>query len=408
MTIGINEIPALRLVVLNKLVTKFTAPPNLTLKNMFKSVNYESDQIEWESQIGSRGLTPFAGEDAEAPQASINGVGQNSASAAYWKERTFFGSSFLNNIRQPGTDRKYQQAARTLGNQTRNLVNRSFRREEWMLAQMLCNGGFTYKDKNEKYLSVDYNIPADHRVTLTADRKWDTGTSRNIVEDIFDAKDVVNEANSGNLTNAIFTNSVLKMMIFDDTIQTLLTKSSYGNGDLFKNPLGVIGSLIGIGNMSLYDESYQIKSFLTAALSAGAGPHTISVDEVQDFVVGGTLNVFDLSARTKEALVITAVNSDAGTVTATGTLASSYKASEDYVYMTRKFIPENKFVMWCDSVEGEPIAEVMKSPHMLTRKWGQQVDRWEKVDPDGVFIRVSDKGLPILLHEDAIYQLTVT
>ena len=408
MTIGISDIPDLRLTVLNKLITKYLSPPNLILKNMFKSQNYESDNIEWESQIGSRGLTPFAGEDAEAPQAAVPGTGQNSAAAAYWKERTFFGSSFLNNIRQVGTDRKYMKAARTLANQTRNLSNRSFRREEWMLAQMLCNDGFSYKDKNEKYITIDYGIPDDNKVTLAADYKWDAGTSRNIVKDIFDGKLVVSNANAGVLNNAICTTEALKLMIFDDQIQTLLTKSAFGNGDLFKNPTNVIAALIGIGNLHLYDEAYQIRAWLTTALSAGAGPHTVYVDLTTDFEVGGTLTAYDVSARTTEALTITATDSDAGTITATGTLASSYKATEDYVYMTRKFIPTDKFVMWADTVDGEPIAEFMRAPHMLSRKWGQQVDRWEKKDPDGVYLRVSDKGLPVLYHEDAIYQLTVT
>jgi len=375
---------------------------------MFPSQNYESDNIEWESQIGSRGLTPFAGEDAEAPQAAVPGTGQNSAAAAYWKERTFFGSSFLNNIRQPGTDRQYMTAARTLANQIRNLSNRSYRREEWMLAQMLCNDGFTYKDKNEKYLTIDYNIPDDNKVTLGTDYKWNTGTSRDIVQDIFDGKLVVSNANAGVLNNAIFTSEVLKLMIFDDTIQTLLQKSSYGTGDLFKNPTNVIGQLIGIGNMYLYDEAYQIRAWLTTALSAGAGPHTVYVDETSDFEVGGTLTVLDVSARTTETLTITAVTANSGTLTATGTLSSSYKAVEDYVYMTKKFIPTNKFVMWADTVEGEPIAEVMHAPHMLSRKWGQQVDRWDRHDPDGVFLRVSDKGMPVLYHQDSIYQLVVT
>ncbi len=407
MTISVNDIPDLRLTVLNKLITKYLAPPNLILRKMFPAQDYESDNIEWESQIGSRGLTPFAGEDAEAPQAAVPGIGQNSAAAAYWKERTFFGSSFLNNIRQPGTDRKYMKAARTLANQTRNLSNRSYRREEWMIAQMLCNDGFAYKDKNEKYLTLDYNIPDDNKVTLAADYQWDAGTSRNITEDIFDGKLVVSNANAGVINNAIFTTEVLKLMIFDSTIQTLLQSSSYGNGDLFKNPTGVIGALIGIGNMYLYDEAYQIRAWLTTALSSGAGPHTVYVDSTTDFEVGGTLTAYDVSARTKETLTITAIDNDAGTITATGTLSSSYKATEDYVYMTKKFIPTDKFVMWADNVDGEPIAEVMKAPHLLSRKWGQQVDRWDKKDPDGIFLRVSDKALPVLYHEDAIYQLTV-
>lgn len=407
MPIGINDVSALRLTVLNKLVTKYLTPPNLILSQFFPAVEYESDNIEWESQIGSRGLTPFAAEDAESPAVAIPGVGQNSAQAAFWKERTFFGSSFLNNIRQVGTDRMYQSAERTLGNQVRNLSNRSYRREEWMRAQMLCNDGFTYKDKNGVYITLDYGIPDDNKVSLTTDFKWDEGTKRDIVQDIYAAKLAVSNANAGVLNNAIFTSEVLKYMVFDDTIQTLLQKSSFGQGDLFANPTSVIGNLIGIGNMHLYDEAYQIRAWLTTALSSGAGPHTVYVDSTVDFEVGGTLTILDVSAKTTETLTITAVNTNSGTLTATGTLSSSYKATEDYVYMTKKFIPTNKFVMWADNVDGEPIAEFMKAPHELDRRWGQQVDRWEKRDPDGIFVRVEDKGLPVLYHEDAVYQLTV-
>jgi hypothetical protein len=133
MPISISDVPALRLTVLNKLVSKFMAPPNLILQEMFKDLDYESADIEWESPIGSRGLTPFASEDAPAPTATILGSASNSAHAAFWKEKTFFGSSFLNNIRRVGTDRKYQKAERTLGKQIRNLSNRSLRRKEWML-----------------------------------------------------------------------------------------------------------------------------------------------------------------------------------------------------------------------------------------------------------------------------------
>lgn len=408
--IGISDISVLRLTVLNKLVTKYMAPPNLILRKMFPRTNYESDNIEWESQIGSRGLTPFAGEDAPAPQASVPGLAQNSAHAAYWKEKTFFGSSFLNNIRQPGTDRRYQKAARTLGNQTRNLSNRGYRREEWMFSQMLCNDGFTYKDKNDQYLTLDYGIPDDNKVDLAADYEWDTGTKRDIVKDILDAKLVVSNNNAGVLSTCLFTTEVLQLMILDDGLQTLLMKSSFGNGDLFARPLPVLGALLGIGNMNLYDEAYQIRAYITTALSSGAGPHTVYVDNTVDFEVGGTLTVQDVSAAkgTTETLTITAIDSDAGTITATGTLTLSYKASEDLVYMTKKFVPTDKFIMWADSVDGEPVAEYMAAPHMLSRKWGQQADRKERWEPDGVTVRVSDKGLPVLYHEDAVYQLTVT
>jgi len=57
MPIGINDISALRLTVLNKLVTKYLMPPNLILKNMFRAVNYESDNIEWESDLAASNIS---------------------------------------------------------------------------------------------------------------------------------------------------------------------------------------------------------------------------------------------------------------------------------------------------------------------------------------------------------------
>ena len=403
----ISDIPDLRLTVLNKLVSKYMAPPNLILRKLFGSQNYESADIEWESQIGSRGLTPFSSEDAPAPRTTVPGLAGNSAHAAFWKEKTFFGVSFLNNIRRPGTDRLYQQASRTLANQSKNLSNRAYRREEWMAAQMLCNDGFTYKDYTNNYVTLDYGIPDDNKVDLDAADEWDTGASRDIPGDIFDAKLTVSDACGAVLNNAIFTSEILKLLIYDDTILTLLQKSAYGDGDLFRNPTRTLGALLGIGNMYLYDEAYQVRAWLTAALSAGSDP-TAYVDETVDFEVGGTLTVKDVSANTTETLTISAVDPNAGTISTTGTLTSSYKATEDLVYMTRKFIPTDKFTMWADNVDGEPIAEIMKSPHELTRKWGQQIDRWPTMDPDGIYLRVEDKGLPVLYHEDAVYQLTVT
>ncbi len=56
MPIGINDIPALRLTVLNKLVTKYMMPPNLILSQFFRDVNYESDNIEWEVPNWKQGV----------------------------------------------------------------------------------------------------------------------------------------------------------------------------------------------------------------------------------------------------------------------------------------------------------------------------------------------------------------
>ena len=63
--------------------------------------------------------------------------------------------------------------------------------------------------------------------------------------------------------------------------------------------------------------------------------------------------------------------------------------------------------MFAPVVEGDKIAEFAQAPFALDRHYGMKVDRWEEKDPDGIYIRVQDKGLPILYQEDAVYNLTV-
>jgi len=214
-------------------------------------------------------------------------------------------------------------------------------------------------------------------------------------------------ANSSEIDFAMFTTEVLNVMVLNPSIQTLLTKSAYGQGDLFARPLQVLGDLLNIKNMILYNQMYQIRGWLTSALSSGAGPHTIYVDDATDFEVGKTIYAHDVTARAKESLTVSAVDPVAGTVTATGTLTNSYKAQEDCITMTTKFLPTDKFCMFASEVEGQKIAEIMLSPFGLDRHYGMKLDRWEKKDPDGLFIRVENKGLPVLYFEDSVFNYTV-
>ena len=256
-------------------------PPSLFLSKMFGEDNWESDDIYWESMVGNRGMTPFVAPGAPAPRVVPSGVGTHRAHAAFWKEKMYFDESFLNNIREPGTLETYWPAKRMLARQTKMIRNRCDRRKEWMIAKMLADGSFSYLEKNGIKVSVDYGIPTANQNSLAANRLWSTGTSRNIVEDIMDAKIAVSNDIGVELNYAMFTTEVLKYMLLDSSIQTLLQKSAFGNGDLFANPTRVLGTLLGIGNMMQYDEQYQIRAWLTSAVAAGDDP-TISVNDPLD------------------------------------------------------------------------------------------------------------------------------
>lgn len=405
MTIRASDFPDLRLTALQKLIERFNTPPSLRLLGMFGQDNWESDNIKWETQIGNRGLTPFVAPGSPSPTTAPNGIGAGAAFAAFWKEKMFFGEEFLNNLREPGTTAKYMTAKKNIAKNTQSLRNRCMRRREWMMAKMLCGAEFTYKVNNGLKFTINYDVPSDNLVDLGASRYWDDGASRNIVEDIFDSKNTIREANGGLLDNSMCTTDILKLMIFDPTIQNLCQKSTYGTGQLFATPQPVLASLLGLPNIMVYDEVFQLRAWLTAAVTASSTT-TVYVDDATDFEVGDTMYFYDVSAETKEAETITAIDVNAGTITVVAP-STSYKAQEDYVYVNKTYIPKTKFIMWCSTVEDESIAEFANAPFDMDRHYGMKVDNHEEWDPDGIAIRVQNKGIPVLYQKDAIYVLTV-
>lgn len=406
-----SQLPELKLTRIQKLIEAFAKAPSMILSHMFPEDKWDSEDIGWESTCGSQGMTPFSGENVPAPRVQPTGSASHSAKAAFWKEKMYLGAKFLNNIREPGTTVWYQ-AKKYLARQAKMLRNRCDRRAEWMYAKMLTAGAIAYKDGDGNSISVDYGIPTDHQVTLGATAKWNYTSDdsvTNILQDIMDAQNVASNSINGPFTHAIFTQEILNDMVMDGSIQLLLQKSAFGNGDLFARPKQVLGSLLNIPNMIQYDESYQLKSWLTAAVAAGAGPHTIYGDDLTDYEVGMTLKMVTatLATNNTESLTITAVNVLTGAITATGTLTRSYVAGRDFCFVTKKFLDSTKFTLFVPSVDGVPIAEFGKAPFSMKRHFGMMVDEKEEWDPDGIFVRVQNKGLPVLYMPDAIYQLTV-
>ena len=399
-------IPDLRHQRLQKLIERHMTPPNLVLMGLFGQDQWESDTIKWESQIGNRGLTPFVAPGAPSPATAPVGAAEHSAFAATWKEKIYYDEVFLNNLRAPGTD-VVHAAKKRLSRDMGMLRGRCDRRKEWMIAKMLTAGSFSYLQRGGQRTSVNYNVPTANMVTLAASRKWNDGTSRNILEDIMDSKITLGNQCGANIDYALFTSEILKLMVLDPSIQTLLQKSAYGEGDLLARPVSVLGSLLDIKNMVKYDEQYQIKAWLTAAVTADSTTQ-VYVDDPADFEAGGTLSFHDISARTSEDETISSVTTESGIVTVSTAPSTSYKAQEDCVTMLKKYVPTNLFAMFASTVDGQKIAEFANAPYGLDRRYGMKVDSWPEKDPEGVYIRVQNKGLPVLYQSDAIYVLTVT
>lgn len=401
-----SEIPDLKLVRLQKLIESFQMSPNLKLMTLFGSFNADSDEIKWESQVGTRGMTPFVAPTAKAPTLAPLGVGQHSAFSAFWKEKMYMGELWLNNLRAAGTVATYETAQRKLAREMNRMRNRSDRRREWMFAKMLTAGSFDYLGANGVKLAVDYGIPTANIVSLATNRLWSTGSARNAMEDVFDAKLDFQNSIGATIDYAFMTTEVLKYLVFDPGIQTLLSKSNFGQGDLLSRPLPVLANLLDIANLFLYDEQFELRSWLTAAVT-GSSTTTVYVDDASDYEVGDTLRFIDVSATTYEDETISAVDADAGTVTVSTAPTASFKAGEDCVQVIKKFVPTNKFCMFASTVEGEKIAEYMNAPFGLNRDYGMKVDQDEEWDPEGLWVRTQNKGLPVLYNRDAVYIMTV-
>jgi len=414
MSRGSASIPELRLETLQKFIQKYNTPVEVVISRLFQSSVSPSSSIKWESQVGGRGLTPFVAPGSPAPQTSPFGVAQHTAEAAYWKEKMYFDEEFLNNLRKEGTESEYLSSKARLSRELSGLVNRSIRRKEWMFTKMLFSGSFSYHASDGIQISLDYSLPDANQVTLGADYKWSTGSKKDIPQDIIDGKRIIAEACGGKVDIGICNSVVFGYMAKDPGIRSLLASSSFGKGNLFEgntnsivgaNPQ-IIAGLLGIKNLIIYDEMFEVRGYLTTAVTASTTVD-IYVDNVADFEVGGTLRFHDISAGTYEDETISALVPTGGYITVSTAPATSYKAGEDFVSMIKRFIPDDQFSMFASRVDGQAIAEYKQAPFGNGRNYGLTTDKHDEWDPEGTWIRAQDKGLPILYNRDAIYSLTV-
>jgi hypothetical protein len=403
---GTAGIPALQLVTLNKLISGMDKTPSNFFSNQFPSVPYPSDAIQWEIEYASGGMTPFVAPGSVAPTVGVDGISQGSAKAAYFKEKMYFDEEFLNNLRQPGTSATYQTAERQLAKGMKKLRYRCERRREWMWAQAIINGTLNYTMPSGAKIAISYGIPSTHFVTLDAAHRWTDGASRNPVSDIFDGKTVLSTDAGVSPTRCVMNSKLLGLLMLDSKIQALLAKSAFGSGDLFANPEKVIANLLGIGGLTVYDDLYEVQAFITGAVTGGATT-AIPVDDATDFEVGGVLRFYNLSKyNTWEDRTITAVDPVASTVTVASAPTSSYVVGRDKVIMRKKFIMDNQFLMYSDTADGSKIGEFLEAPFGLDRHWGFFADTNNEWDPEGVWLRVQDKGLPVLYRPDTTYMIT--
>jgi len=164
--------------------------------------------------------------------------------------------------------------------------------------------------------------------------------------------------------------------------------------------------MLDIPNFIVYDEMYEIKSWLTSALIGGSTTW-FTVQDASDMVAYETLRFHKTSDGSFEDRVILTVDKFNNRIQVEYPPTYGYKAGEDSVTMRKYYVPSDKIVFFASSVDGEKIADYKEAPFGLERTYGLATDSKDEWDPEGIFIRTRNKGLPVLYHRDAVYQLTV-
>jgi hypothetical protein len=336
---------------------------------------------------------------------------EGSAVAAYWKEKIFLDEVLLNNLRQPLTEQTYYTAEKQLARQNQRLRARCDRRKEWMISQMLFTNAISYQAQGGVKFTVNYNVPAQNTVTLAGADRWDVGggvagATATPIRDILDIRqDYVDEVGK-EPEYAVITTSLLQLMMFDPQLQTLLMKSTFGDGDLFAKPAIVLANLLGIGNLVVYDEWFDVSSWITN----NAGDNvTFTVEDATDFETGEAVRVYNMRQPFAwEADTISAINYATNVITlTTGVTAANYVAGSSRIQMRKRFADADEFLFFSRTIDNEPIAEFMEAPFGNDRTWGAYLDMKEEWDPDGLWLRVQNKGLPVLYWPNAIMRLVV-
>jgi len=234
--------------------------------------------------------------------------------------------------------------------------------------------------------------------------------------DIKDGKRKIAEANGGVVDVAICNSEVLDMMGKDTSIRALLQTNAFHDGSLMAGPgidalalvnAKVLGTLLDIKTFIIYDEMYEVKAEITGAVTGGSTTW-VQVNDASDFDAYEKLTIWDRSSpATYEQRYILSVNKFTNQIQIEYPFSNTYVAGEDYVTMQRYYVPGDKFFMMASNVQNSPVARYIQAPFGIGRHWGLYTDKKEEWDPEGVYIRVQDKGLPVLYQPDAIYTIDV-
>ncbi len=174
------DIQLLQPTVLQGVVEKFLAPPDLLGARMVRRESYPYPNWAYDVVKGGRNLAIPNTPNAEANIVKQLTVGQVSGSFLYIREKKVFNPTSLHWLRAPGTINNIRRATEAVAQELQDLNLRTERFVEWCIWQMFS--GVLTINKNNVVATIDYLVASSHKPT--AGVLWSDLTNSNPESDL--------------------------------------------------------------------------------------------------------------------------------------------------------------------------------------------------------------------------------
>ena len=374
-------------------------------------VTQPGPRVEWDIKRPLGGMTQAVARGAESPIIHRRGVGQASFEPAHFREKVILGESDVTTLRKLGTWEQRLTAAEQIADIMVDLNDRLENRIEWMRWQPIVNNSLTINE-NKVQFTVSYNMPGIHRPT--ASPLWSTTATADPITNIQTWIRLFRGA--GCKPKKFWFNTKVQQYLFQNQRILSLVDRVFNSGNVGLMSMEIVGAIlktyIGDYPYEIYDSGYNLVTYTTGANAAGAGPHTILVDDGTGYAIGDVCQLAAADESAEENVTISGVSGN--TITATGTLTGTYPAASMFrCYKT--FIPDNVFIIEGEFPAGSgPKGEVISvdavygTGDLMSPKPGKFAETiFMQKDPKQIEIICGINALPVLYRKRGFVVATI-
>lgn len=296
---------------LTDVVNNLETSPSFLQKFFPAAPLWATPNIQVDVEVGGRKLAPIVKRDGKAANITKDGFKTQTFETPRIRQKASFTAQDLLGNRAAGMP-VYNPTGALVANSKeakiaaalRQMKDQVMRRLEWMAAGAFA-GGFTYTGDDFEF-TIDYQMPAANKPTLTSTAKWDAPTTALPLDNFRAWKRIVARATGLNASVAIMSYEAITYMLATTQVQTLIKLGgglNIGDVRLDANPTAGLGSSYEATYIGTFAgvKCYQYDGAYVD--SAGAEQPIIPVDKVILFAPDSNLRthygaIEDLDAGT--------------------------------------------------------------------------------------------------------------